>query len=162
MTANQAKSPQELLQAKRAREAAEKAELKQALMSLYIPLSLFIACCIFAAGAFMVYYEEPAGWGFIGVTCVLAISAFIGLFKFQNKFRAKGIIPTKDTVVESNVMDASPGAGAAAAGALGSPSPVDTGQHKGQSEAAEQGRNRTGAEGEISMAPRAAGVVKAK
>jgi hypothetical protein len=108
-TANKAKSQQELLEAKKAREAAEKAELKQALMSLYIPLSLFIACCIFAAGVYMVYYEEPAGWGFIGVTCLLALSAFIALFKFQNKFRAKGIIPTKDTVVESNILDVSPG-----------------------------------------------------
>jgi hypothetical protein len=56
----------------------------------------------------MVYYEEPAGWGFIAVTCVLALAAFIALFKFQNKFRAKGIIPTQDAIVESNLLDARP------------------------------------------------------
>jgi hypothetical protein len=110
-TANIQADASDALAKKKAREAAEKAELRQALMSLYIPLSLFIACCIFAAGVFMVYYEEPAGWAFIGVTCLLALSAFIALFKFQNKFRARGIIPTKDTVVESNILDASPEAG---------------------------------------------------
>jgi hypothetical protein len=108
-TANhKAKSPEEKLAARKALEAAEKAEVMQALMSLYIPLSLFIACCIFAAGVFMVYYEEPAGWGFIATTLVLALSAFLALFKFQNKFRAKGIIPTRDTIVESNIVDANP------------------------------------------------------
>ncbi len=111
-TANRAKSQPELLQAKKAREAAEKAELKQALMSLYIPLSLFIACCVLAAGVYMVYNDEPAGWGFIGFTILLALSAFVALFKFQNKFRASGIIPTKDTVIESNILDVSPETGA--------------------------------------------------
>jgi len=106
-TEKKARSPEEVQAARKAMEAAEKAEFLQAVMSLYIPLSLFIACCVFAAGAFMVYYDEPAGWGFIAATLVIAVSAFIGLFKFQNKFRAKGIIPTKDTVVESNVVDMS-------------------------------------------------------
>jgi len=106
-TEKKQRSPEEIQAARQALEAAEKAEFMQAVMSLYIPLSLFISCCVFAAGAFMVYYEEPAGWGFIGATVVIALSAFIALFKFQNKFRAKGIIPTKDTVVESNIVDMS-------------------------------------------------------
>jgi len=106
-TEKKPRSPEEIQAARKALEAAEKAEFMQAVMSLYIPLSLFISCCVFAAGAFMVYYDEPAGWGFIGATVVIALSAFIALFKFQNKFRAKGIIPTKDTVVESNVVDMS-------------------------------------------------------
>jgi ABC-type iron transport system FetAB permease component len=95
----------------KAEEAAEKAELLQSLKALYIPFSLFIACCIFAAGAFMVYNDEPAGWGFIAATCLIALSAFIALFKFQNKFRAQGIIPTRDTIVESSLVDASPETG---------------------------------------------------
>ena len=90
-TEKKQRSPEEIQAARQALEAAEKAEFMQAVMSLYIPLSLFISCCVFAAGAFMVYYEEPAGWGFIGATVVIALSAFIALFKFQNKFRAKGI-----------------------------------------------------------------------
>jgi len=101
-------TPEEKLAARKAIEAAEKAEVHQALMSLYIPLSLFLSCCIFAAGVFMVYYGEPAGWGFIATTGILALTAFIALIKFQNKFRAKGIIPSKDAIVESNVVDASP------------------------------------------------------
>jgi len=105
---NIGKSQEDALTARKATEAAEKAEFRQALMSLYIPLSLFVACCVFAAGAFMVYYEEPAGWAFIGTTVLLAISAFIALFKFQNKFRARGIIPAKDAIVESNIVDARP------------------------------------------------------
>jgi hypothetical protein len=156
---NQVKSPQELLEAKKAREAAEKAELKQALMSLYIPLTLFISCCIFAAGAFMVYYEEPAGWAFIGVTVLLALSAFIGLFKFQNKFRAKGIIPTKDTVVESNVLDASPDASIGPA--LAQPGLTVIGQ-SARGEGPEPGQTKAGAEGELSLAQPAAPTVKAK
>ncbi|MBX9940346.1 MAG: hypothetical protein K2Y32_13885 [Candidatus Obscuribacterales bacterium] len=81
---------------RKALEEAEKAEFWQSVKALYIPFSLFIACCIFAAGVFLVYYNEPAGWGFIGTTVVIAISAFIALFRFQNKFRAKGIIPNRE------------------------------------------------------------------
>lgn len=81
---------------RKAMEEAEKAEFWQSVKALYIPFSLFIACCIFAAGVFLVYYNEPAGWGFIGTTVVIAISAFIALFRFQNKFRAKGIIPNRE------------------------------------------------------------------
>ena len=40
---------------------------------------------------------EPAGWGFIALTGIIAISAFIALFGFQNKYRAKGIVGTQDT-----------------------------------------------------------------
>ncbi|MBS1990313.1 MAG: hypothetical protein JSS83_07335 [Cyanobacteria bacterium SZAS LIN-3] len=106
-TEKKKKTPEEILAARKALEAAEKAEFWQAAMSLYIPLSLFLATCVFAAGAFMVYYEEPAGWGFIGATVLIALSAFVALIKFQNKFRAKGIIPTKDAIVESNIVDMS-------------------------------------------------------
>ena len=80
----------------------------------------------------MVYYEEPAGWGFIGATVVIALSAFIALFKFQNKFRAKGIIPTKDTVVESNIVDMSVPQERTA----GDAEAIDNGQNSPESESA--------------------------
>jgi hypothetical protein len=92
----------------KAEEQAEKAELMQSIKALYIPFSLFIATCIFAAGAFMVYYDEPAGYGFIAVTAVIAVSAFICLFKFQNPYRAKGIVPTRDTIMETSSKVGSP------------------------------------------------------
>ncbi len=78
--------------------AAEKAEVWQSISALYIPLSLFIACVIFSGGVFLVYYNEPAwGWAFITATVVIALSAFVALFRFQNKYRAQGIIGGKDT-----------------------------------------------------------------
>ena len=78
--------------------AAEKAEVWQSISALYIPLSLFLSCVSFSAGAFLLYnYQEPAGWGFIILTAVIALSAFIALFRFQNKFRAQGIVGGKDT-----------------------------------------------------------------
>ena len=80
---------------RKAMEAAEKAEFWQSVKALYIPLSLFLSCFIFAAGVFMVYNNEPAGWGFIATTAIIAISAFVALIRFQNGFRAKGIIPNK-------------------------------------------------------------------
>lgn len=78
--------------------AAEKAEVWQSISALYIPLSLFLSCVSFSAGAFLLYnYQEPAGWGFIALTAAIAISAFVALFRFQNKFRAQGIVGGKDT-----------------------------------------------------------------
>lgn len=72
---------------------AEKAELIQSIKALYIPFSLFIACVILAGGVFLVNQNEPIGWGFLLVAATIALSAFIALFRFQNKQRAKGIIP---------------------------------------------------------------------
>ncbi|MFA6212299.1 MAG: hypothetical protein WCT03_16005 [Candidatus Obscuribacterales bacterium] len=78
--------------------AAEKAEVWQSISALYIPLSLFLSCVSFSAGAFLLYnYQEPAGWGFIALTAAIAMSAFVALFRFQNKFRAQGIVGGKDT-----------------------------------------------------------------
>mgnify|MGYP000178529974 CR=1 FL=1 len=78
--------------------AAEKAEVWQSISALYIPLSLFLSCVSFSAGAFLLYnYQEPAGWGFVALTVAIAASAFVALFRFQNKFRAQGIVGGKDT-----------------------------------------------------------------
>lgn len=87
---------EEKLARRKAMEEAEKAEFWQSVTALYIPLSLFLSCCSFAAGVFLVYYGEPFGWVFIATTVVIAISAFIALVRFQNKYRASGIIPNKE------------------------------------------------------------------
>lgn len=73
----------------------EKAELMQSIKALYIPLSLFLSCVSFSAGVFLVYNNEQFGWVFIGGTALVALSAFIALFKFQNKYRVKGMIASE-------------------------------------------------------------------
>jgi hypothetical protein len=73
-------------------ERVERAELMQSMKALYIPLSLFLSCVSFSAGAFLIYNNESFGWGFIALTGLLALSAFIALCQFQNPYRAKGII----------------------------------------------------------------------
>ena len=82
---------------------AERAELIQSVAALLIPLSLFISCCILAAGVFLVYNHEPAGWGFIAVTAVVSTVAFTFLIRFQNKFRASGILA--EEMADSDVVD---------------------------------------------------------
>ncbi len=72
---------------------AERAELIQSITALYIPLSLFLSCVIFAAGSFLLYNGESLGWAFIAVTALVATSAIVALIRFQNKYRAKGIVP---------------------------------------------------------------------
>ncbi len=73
-------------------ERAERAELFQSIKALFIPLSLFLSCVVFSAGVFCLYNNEPAGWGFITLTGILATTSIIALVKFQNPYRAKGII----------------------------------------------------------------------
>lgn len=73
---------------------AERAALVQAVKALYIPLSLFIACVISAGGMYMVMYTEDKspGYAFLGVAFVIIVSAFIALIRFQNNYRAKGLV----------------------------------------------------------------------
>jgi len=71
---------------------AKKAESWQALKAFLIPVTLFLACIASAAGTFLVYNQEPLGWIFIVVAGVTIILDFIGLIRFQNKLRAKGIM----------------------------------------------------------------------
>jgi|AGTN01.2.fsa_nt_gi hypothetical protein len=73
----------------------EKAELMQSLKALYIPLSLFLSCVSFSAGVFLVYNNEQFGWVFIAGTVLVALTAFVALFKFQNKYRVKGMIASE-------------------------------------------------------------------
>lgn len=71
---------------------AEKAAFIQAVKALYIPLSLFLACVISAAGVFLVYSNLSLGWIFIFASALIIVSAFIALIKFQNQYRVKGLV----------------------------------------------------------------------
>ncbi len=71
---------------------AEKAEFIQSVKALMIPLSLFLSCVVMAAGTFLIYNGEALGWIFAAVAGATVITAFVALIRFQNKFRARGII----------------------------------------------------------------------
>jgi membrane protein YdbS with pleckstrin-like domain len=71
---------------------AEKAEFIQSVKALMIPLSLFLSCVVMAAGTFLIYNGEPLGWIFAAVATATVIAAFVALIRFQNKFRARGVI----------------------------------------------------------------------
>jgi hypothetical protein len=73
---------------------AEKAEFIQSVKALYIPLSLFLACVIMAAGVFLIYNLEPTGWAFVAVSGAIMTSAFFALIRFQNRLRASGVLPS--------------------------------------------------------------------
>jgi len=75
---------------------AEKAELFQAISALYIPLSLFLACVIMAAGTFLIYSEYPVGWALVAIAATIMISAFVILLRFQNDLRVAGIMPSPE------------------------------------------------------------------
>lgn len=78
---------------------AEKAEVIQAVKALFIPLSLFLSCIMFAAGVFLLRNNEVIGWGFIGATAIVSMWAFVALIQFQNRYRAKGIMPDKEDIM---------------------------------------------------------------
>lgn len=85
---------------------AQKAESWQALKAFLIPLTLFLACVGAAAGSFLVYNNEPLGWVFLIVSGITIILNFIGLIRFQNRLRAKGVFPSEP--VEDLKTDTSP------------------------------------------------------
>lgn len=78
---------------KSSESTAKKAESWQALKAFLIPVTLFLACISAAAGTFLIYNQESLGWLFIAVSTVTIILDFIGLIRFQNKWRARGILP---------------------------------------------------------------------
>ena len=84
---------------KRAALEAEKAEVRQAIKALFIPLSLFLSTVIFAAGVFLIYNQEALGWAFIATTAIVATWAIVTLVQFQNSYRAKGIMPDKEDIM---------------------------------------------------------------
>jgi hypothetical protein len=75
---------------------AKKAESWQGLKAFLIPLTLFLACVCSAAGVFLVQHHEPLGWGFLLVSGVTIILDFVGLIRFQNQWRVKGMIANND------------------------------------------------------------------
>jgi hypothetical protein len=87
-------------------EAAEKAEFIQSVKALLIPLSLFLACVIMAAGTFLIYNHEPLGWAFAALSTVIIIAAIVAFIRFQNKHRARGILKhgTEAEVVSEEVI----------------------------------------------------------
>jgi len=78
---------------KTSKDAAQKAESWQALKAFLIPVTLFLAVVGSAAGMFLVYNQEPLGWVFLIISGTTIILDFIGLIRFQNKWRAQGILP---------------------------------------------------------------------
>lgn len=84
---------------KRAALEAEKAEVRQAIKALLIPLSLFLSTVIFAAGVFLIYNSEPLGWAFIATTAIVATWAIVTLVQFQNSYRVKGMMPDKEDIM---------------------------------------------------------------
>jgi hypothetical protein len=74
----------------------DRAEMWQSVKALLIPLTLFLACIIAAAGIFLVYNNEQIGILLIVVAGTIIILDFIGLIRFQNKYRAKGMMPDKN------------------------------------------------------------------
>ncbi len=71
----------------------QKADSWQALKAFLIPVTLFLACISAAAGAFLIMNQESLGWIFIFISGVTIILDFVGLIRFQNKWRAQGILP---------------------------------------------------------------------
>lgn len=67
-----------------------------------------------AAGTFLIYNNESVGWVFVVISTVLVISSVVALIRFQNRFRARGIIRSN---IEEELLVFDPeqiGAGASA------------------------------------------------
>src|ERR1700738_2450023 len=91
---------------------AERAELIQSVKALLIPLSLFLACVIMAAGMFLIYNREPLGWAFAATSTLTIVGAIVAFIRFQNTHRARGILKhgttpeeVEATAVPSNVVE---------------------------------------------------------
>lgn len=91
-------------------EAAEKAEFIQSVKALLIPLSLFLACVIMAAGTFLIYNHEPLGWVFAATSTIIIIAAITAFVRFQNKHRARGILKhgTDPEIISEEAVEQSP------------------------------------------------------
>jgi hypothetical protein len=73
----------------------DKAELIQALKAYFIPVAMFIACVMSAAGVFLIREGYGLGWLVIGAAVTLLAAAFIACATFQNKLRAQGLMKDK-------------------------------------------------------------------
>jgi hypothetical protein len=81
-------------------DEADKAESWQSVKALLIPLSLFLACIVAAAGTFLVYNNEQIGIALIVAACAVIVLDFIGLIRFQNVYRAKGVMSEKNDIAK--------------------------------------------------------------
>lgn len=86
-------------------QEAERAEFWQSVKALLIPLSLFLAVLAAAAGTFLVYNAEPVGWLFLAVAGAVMVAAIVGLIRFQNQHRVRGVL-AKSRKPESQEVDA--------------------------------------------------------
>lgn len=68
----------------------EKADLNQSLKAYLIPSLLFVATLITAAGMFIIYSGNSAGWPFVAVGGTIMLWSFWALITFHNEWRAKG------------------------------------------------------------------------
>jgi len=73
-------------------EAAERAEFIQSVKALLIPVALFLACVFTATATFLIYNAEPLGYLFAGVAAIMIVAAIVALIRFQNTYRARGIL----------------------------------------------------------------------
>ncbi|HEY9786620.1 MAG TPA: hypothetical protein V6D17_14560 [Candidatus Obscuribacterales bacterium] len=85
---------------------AEKAAFRQAVTALYIPLSLFLSCVASAAGVYLIYNSYAVGWAFVTVAFTVIISAFVALIRFQNKYRAKGLVGRAEATAQDELVSA--------------------------------------------------------
>ena len=67
-----------------------RAEYIQSFMALFIPLSLFLATLICAAGTFLIYSGYALGWAFVAVAATMIVAALVAFVRFQNKLRVEG------------------------------------------------------------------------
>jgi hypothetical protein len=69
-----------------------------------------------AAGTFLIYNNEPVGWVFVAISSAMCITGIVWLIRFQNKFRARGILKhgtaaeviEEEIDVEQNLVDFRP------------------------------------------------------
>ena len=76
----------------------EKAEFNQSLKAYLIPTLLFLATLITAAGMFIIYSGNSAGWPFVAVGSAILIWSFWAFITFHNRLRAAGRYHDIDTV----------------------------------------------------------------
>lgn len=87
-------------------EAAERAEFIQSVKALLIPVCLFLACVIMAGGVFLIYSHYALGWIFVVVSVSMVLTSMVAFIRFQNKYRAKGILPR--FLAEDDTIDDKP------------------------------------------------------
>jgi len=73
----------------------EEAEIWQAIKTLLMPFSLFLAWIKVAAAIFLIYNGGPLVWPIASVATLVIVLAFVGLIRFQNTYRAKEVMANR-------------------------------------------------------------------